>query len=95
VASDSSGVNRVLLSLRHVTKSRRCRWLNPRRGFTVRRCNRPFRFQAKLGLGRWLYVVPGRRRLPAGRYELTAIGVDKNGLRGNSAARRKVRFRLR
>ncbi len=95
LATDTSGVNRVLLALRQIKKSRRCRWLNPRRGFTVRRCNRPYRFQANLGLGRWLYIVPGRRKLPAGRYELTAIGVDGNGLRGNSAPSRRVRFRLR
>jgi PKD repeat protein len=94
-ASDPSGVNRVLLSLRQITKSKRCRWLNPRRGFVVRRCSRPYRFKANQGLGRWLFIVPGKRRLPAGRYELTAIGVDNNGFSGNSGPRRKVRFRLK
>ncbi len=109
-ALDTSGVASVTLALRQVrrtttrrtgtsaqTRTTRCRWLDPRRGFVSRSCNRPVFFRARLAANKtnWTYNVPSARRLAAGTYRLYAAGTDGQGVSGNSFAPSNIAFRLR
>lgn len=108
---DRSGVAKIVLSLRQVSRAStkkkatkkkakssatQCRWLSPSKGMVVRSCRKPVLITAKLAAsGKWTYTVPSKRKLTAGRWEVTVAGTDKAGIFGNLNPKAKVRFKLK
>ncbi len=111
-AKDPSGVTTVYLTIQRlsVAKAKKktaakssaakstatCIWLDPKRGFVSRNCQKPILVKAKLKDGKWAYLVASRIKFRAGTYRVSAYGTDGAGAFGNSApaARRVVRFTL-
>ena len=111
-AKDPSGVTTVYLTLQRLsvaktkrktaatssaaTSTARCIWLDPKRGFVSRSCQKPILIKAKAKDGRWAYLVPARIRFRAGSYRVSVYGTDGAGAFGNSAPARNrvVRFSL-
>lgn len=112
-ALDKSGVRSIVIALRQVsraptkkkkkkatssqTTTRKCRWLDPKKGIVVRGCDKPVQITAKYNAAdaTWTYRLPAARRLSAGTYRLSAAGVDKAGVFGNSFKPTSVVFKLR
>ncbi len=111
-AKDPSGVTTVYLTLQRlsVAKTTRrtasrasaakaaapCIWLDPKKGFVSRNCQKPILVKATSKDGKWAYLVPSRVRFRAGTYRVSAYGTDGAGAFGNSApaSSRVVRFTL-
>ncbi|HUR83747.1 MAG TPA: PKD domain-containing protein [Solirubrobacteraceae bacterium] len=111
-AKDASGVTTVYLTIQRlsVAKAKKkaaakssaakstatCIWLDPKRGFVSRNCQKPILIKAKFKDGKWAYLVASRIKFRAGTYRVSAYGTDGAGAFGNSApaAKRVVRFTL-
>ena len=67
----------------------RCRFYDPKKGFQLVSCTKPKLITARLikddKNGRWTYTIGTAHPLFAGKYTLTAYGVDGAGAFGNSA----------
>jgi hypothetical protein len=85
-----AGLRRVDVIIAQLT-GRKCRFVRPRGGLTHRRdCRRLVLIKAR-GTRKWSINL--KRKLPRGRYRITASGLDKKGnrerqRRGNTANRR-------
>jgi hypothetical protein len=79
------------------TAAKKCRWLDPKKGIVVRSCDKPVQITAKYDAANatWTYTVPAARRLAAGTYRVSAAGIDKAGVFGNSFKPTSLVFRLR
>lgn len=79
------------------TTTKRCAWLDPKKGMVLRSCSKPVLILVKLAKdGSWTYNVKSRIKLSAGTYRVIAAGQDNAGVTGNSAAAKDAihRFRL-
>ena len=108
-ARDPSGVTVVFVTLERLfaakrtsarsgaATTKRCTWLDPKRGLVRRRCDKPVLIRVRVRSGRWAYNVATRVKLGAGRYRVSAYGTDGAGAFGNSAPTRNrvVRFTLK
>lgn len=67
--------------------TKRCRWLDAKKGIVLRSCAKPILLLAKLGSGgAWTFGVKSTLKLGAGVYRASAYGLDNSGAFGNSAA---------
>lgn len=101
-ARDKSGVKGVVLTVERISKTtssrtaatssaatttKRCAWLDPKKGIVLRSCSKPVLILAKLAKdGSWTYNVKSTIRLSAGVYRVIAAGQDNSGAAGNSAS---------
>lgn len=82
--ADDTGVASVLLALRPVaTKNGVCRWFDGKSRLKAGSCAAPTVLTASLSGETWRYRLPGKARLPRGRYTLIALAVDTSGLAGD------------
>jgi hypothetical protein len=111
-AKDKSGVKGVVLTVERISKTatsstaakssaatttKRCAWLDPKKGIVLRSCSKPVLILAKLAKdGAWTYNVKSTIRLSAGLYRVIVAGQDNAGAAGNSAPAKDAihRFRL-
>jgi hypothetical protein len=97
-ATDPSGVQAVALRIERLPRrAGRCTWLDAAAGLVRTSCGVPPSLDATLARsGSWVYRVPRKVVLSAGRYRVTAYGRDESGIYGNSApfAARSITFRL-
>lgn len=67
--------------------TKRCKWLDAKKGVVLRSCAKPILLVAKLAAnGTWSFGVKSTLRLGAGVYRASAYGLDSSGAFGNSAA---------
>ena len=100
-AKDKSGVKVVVITVERTsraaststatsaaaTTTKRCAWLDPKKGIVLRSCSKPVLILAKLATdGSWTYNVKSTIKLSAGKYRVSAAGQDNAGATGNSAA---------
>ncbi len=112
-ATDKSGVFRVYLIVertssstkrsvaqgRQSTSSKRCRYLDPKKGMRRVRCNQPIFIVVKLKSNStsWSYTTRKSIKFAKGTYKASLYGLDKAANFGNAApkADRNVTFRIR
>jgi hypothetical protein len=69
------------------TPTKRCAWLDPKKGVVLRSCAKPVLILAKLAKdGVWTYNLKSTLKLSPGVYRVSAAGQDGAGANGNSAA---------
>lgn len=103
LSGDTSGIANVVVTIEKIKGSSKtkCYWYDSQKGFRLRSCKKPVILNAKLKkdskTGEWTFNVPTKRPLSAGKYRVSAYGVDKAGVFGNSAPAkaRIVRFTLK
>jgi len=70
------------------TATKKCKWLNASKGIVLKSCASPVLLLAKLAKdGTWTFSVKSTIKLGAGKYRVTAVGLDNAGTGGNSAKR--------
>jgi len=109
-ATDKSGVARVLLTVEKTANakkttvaqgratSKKCRWLDPKKGLKRKSCDTPITILVKLkDDGSWAYNVRKSIHLSKGSYRAIVYGFDKTGFFGNAAAKadRNIKFTIR
>jgi hypothetical protein len=66
--------------------TKRCKWLDAKKGVILRSCAKPVLLLAKLSAnGTWSFGVKSTLKLGAGVYRASAYGLDNTGAFGNSA----------
>jgi hypothetical protein len=66
--------------------TKRCKWLDAKKGVVLRSCAKPVLLLAKLSAsGTWSFAVKSTLKLGAGVYRASAYGLDNSGVFGNSA----------
>jgi hypothetical protein len=112
-AKDKNGVKGVVFFLERLSKTptttaaksssapttttKRCTWIDPKKGAVLRSCTKPVLILAKLAKdGTWTYSFKSTVKFAAGLYRLIVAGQDNGGANGNSAPRSDAirRFRL-
>ncbi|MDX6676578.1 MAG: hypothetical protein QOE31_630 [Solirubrobacteraceae bacterium] len=79
------------------TPTKRCTWIDPKKGAVLRSCAKPILILAKLAKdGGWSYSFKSTLKLAPGLYRITVVGQDNAGASGNSAPTKDAihRFRL-
>ena len=100
--TDKSGVGFVLLTIEKVSSpasapvaqgrqsasTKKCTWLDAKKGLRKTLCTKPIIIRAKLASnGNWTFNVASKVKLSKGGYRVIVNGVDKLGNYGNSAAK--------
>ncbi|HEV7807614.1 MAG TPA: PKD domain-containing protein [Solirubrobacteraceae bacterium] len=77
------------------TPTKRCAWLDPKKGIVLRSCAKPILILTKVAAnGNWIYPLKSTLKLSPGLYRVTAAGQDGAGANGNSAPQKDAVHRF-